>query len=60
MQSVNAQAGSSDHACYTTTNLSHVFTSIYVHSLGYNQIGDDGARCLSAAMENMVNLQVLE
>ena len=32
---------------------------IYIHSLWDNDIGDDGARCLSAAMQNMVNLQVL-
>ena len=49
----------SDHPCHTVTNISHVFTSIYIHSLWDNKIGDDGAKFLSAALENMVNLQVL-
>ena len=56
----HGQADSSDHACHTITYVSHVFTSIYIHSLLDNQIGDDGARCLATAMETMVNLQVLE
>ena len=34
--------------------------SIYIHSLGGNQIGDDGVTYMSAAMKNMVNLQELE
>ena len=53
----HCQADSSDHACHTTTN---IFTSIYIHSLRENLIGDDGARCLGKTMETMVNLQVLE
>ena len=54
------QADSSDHACHTVTNLPHVFTSTYIHSLYGNRIGADGATCLSGAMEMMVNLQVLK
>ena len=53
----HGQADSSDHPCHTIT---HVFTSIYIHSLWGNKIGDDGAKFLSAALENMVNLQVLQ
>ena len=56
----HGQADSSDHACHTITYTSHVCTSIYIHSLYRNEIGDVGARCLSAAIENMVNLQVLQ